>query len=80
MARDVITLGEVASRTAAIELLCSRCERRGRLNTARLLTEHGPRAAMGEVVRAQIGDCPHCPDLARLFGRPDEGWTPLSAG
>ena len=41
---------------------------------------------MGEVMRAQVGDCPHkdsaqlqnrcdpyCPDLARLFRRPEAG-------
>ena len=69
-----------------IEVLCGRCDLRGRLSTARLLSQHGPGAAMGEVMRAQLGDCPHkdsaqlqnrcdpyCPDLARLFRRPEAG-------
>ena len=87
MARDVITLGEVAERGAAmIEIRCGRCERAGRLSVARLLAEHGPNAAMGEVMRAQVGDCPkhdeaqiqnrcdpYCPDLVRLFFRPGAG-------
>ena len=78
MARDVILLGEVAERGATmIELRCGRCDRQGRLSTARLLAEHGPGAAMGEVMRAQVGDCPkrestqiqercdpYCPDLS----------------
>ncbi len=86
MARDVITLGEVAGLVAPIEPLCGRCDRRGSLNTARLLGEHGPGAAMGAVMRAQVGDCPkrdaaqiqercdpYCPDLVRLFFRPGAG-------
>ena len=86
MARGIITLGEVAGRTDMIELRCGRCDRRGRLNTVRLLREYGPGAAIGEVMRLQIGDCPHrneaqiqnrcdpyCPDLARLFRRPEAG-------
>ena len=60
MAQDVILLGEVAERGAAmIEVRCGRCERAGRLSVARLLAEHGPNTSMGEVMRAQGGDCPH---------------------
>ena len=59
MARGIITLGEVAGRTDMIEIRCGRCGRRGRLNTVRLLREYGPGAAMGEVMRTQVGDCPH---------------------
>lgn len=83
MARGVILLGEVAQRTEWIEVRCGRCDRIGRLRIARLLTEHGPNAAMGEVMRAQVGDCPkrnatqiqdrcdpYCLDLARLFAKP----------
>ncbi len=87
MAHDVILLSEVAERGAAmIEVRCGRCERAGRLSVARLLAEHGPSAAMGEVMRAQVGDCPkrdeaqiqnrcdsYCLDLVRLFFRPGAG-------
>ncbi len=86
MARDVILLAEVAQRIEMIEVLCGRCDRRGRLGTARLLAEHGPGAAIGAVLRAQVGDCPkreavqvqdrcdpYCPDLTRLFSRPEAG-------
>ena len=87
MARDVITLSDVAERGAAmIEIRCGRCERAGRLSVARLLAEHGPNASMGVVMRAQVGDCPnrestqiqercdpYCPDLVRLFFRPGAG-------
>jgi hypothetical protein len=58
----------------------------GQLKVARFLAEHGPNASMGEVMRAQIGECPkrestqiqercdpYCPDLVRLFFRPGAG-------
>jgi hypothetical protein len=81
MARDVITLSEVAGRGAEmIEIRCGHCDRAGRLSVARLLAEYGPDAAMGHVLRAQVGDCPnndsdqahkrcdpYCPDLPGLF-------------
>ena len=81
MARDVITLGEVAERGGEmIEIRCGRCDRTGRLSVARVLAEHGPSAAMGHVLHAQVGDCPkrdgpqiqdrcdpYCPDLPDLF-------------
>jgi hypothetical protein len=81
MARDVITLGDVAERGAEmIEIRCGRCDRTGRLSVARLLAEHGPGAAMGHVMHALVGGCPnkesgqvqqrcdpYCPDLPRLF-------------
>jgi hypothetical protein len=38
MAKDYISLGEVAARDVAmIEIRCSRCERHGRLSVQRLL-------------------------------------------
>ena len=87
MARDVITLGDVAERGAEmIEIRCGRCDRSGRLSVARLLGEHGHSAAMGYVLQAQVGDCPntdseqiqnrcdpYCPDLSRLFRTPEAG-------
>ena len=52
MAADVITLGEVAARAAMIEIRCGRCDRRGRLSSARPLAKHRPNAAIGAVMRA----------------------------
>jgi len=82
LAKDVILLGEVAARGAAmLELRCGRCERRGRLSVQRLLAEYGADASVRRAMQAQIGDCPnrdhsqlqsrcdpYCPGLARLFG------------
>jgi hypothetical protein len=82
VAKDVILLGEVAARGATmIEIRCGRCDRHGRLSVKRLLARYGPDAAIGPIMRDQIGAClhrndtqiqtrcdPYCPDLARLLG------------
>jgi hypothetical protein len=87
VARDVITLGDVAERGAEmIEIRCGRCDRAGRVSGARLLAEYGHRAQVWEVMEAQIRECqnrdsiqlrqrrdPYCPDLVRLFFRPGTG-------
>ena len=80
MTRGSILLGQVAERIEMLEIRCGRCERQGRLNIARLLAEYGPSAGIGDVMHAQIGDCPrrdrpqhqdrcdpYSPDLPRLF-------------
>jgi hypothetical protein len=63
MARDVITLGEVAERIEIIEIRCGRCDRHGRLSVARLLAEHGPNVDFGAVMRGLVGGA-----------RRDDGW------
>jgi len=81
VARDVIVLGQVAARGAAmIELRCGRCDRHGRLSVKRPLAQWGPDASLRAIMREQIGSCPHkddaqiytrcdpyCPTLAQLF-------------
>lgn len=42
MARNVLTLGAIATLTAVLNVACRTYGRRGRLHTARLLREHGP--------------------------------------
>ena len=86
MAGGSILLGDVAARTATIEITCRVCPRRGSLHTDRLLAEHGPAMGMPELLRILAGDCPrlgasavyercdvHCLTLSELFmpiGRP----------
>jgi hypothetical protein len=81
MAKDVYSLGDIAERGATmLEIRCGRCDRHGRLSVARLLSEHGPNAEFGAIMRGLTGDCPrhneqqiqsrcdpYCPDLVRLF-------------
>lgn len=75
-----ITLGQVAGRTAALEVACRRCERRGRYGTARLVERHGAGTPMPEMRRVLAADCPrwasrsiselcgvHFPELPGLF-------------
>ena len=47
----VVTLGQVAARLQVLEVACNRCDRRGRLHTARLLAEHGAGLPMPELRR-----------------------------
>jgi hypothetical protein len=70
MANDVLWLGEVAQRTEWIESATNAFGSTGRLHTAKLLALHGPNAAMGDVMRAQVGDCPKS-DAGRLSRTPE---------
>jgi len=36
-----VTLGEIGGRLRMLEVVCSRCERRGRLDVAKLIERHG---------------------------------------
>jgi len=81
MAKDFISVGDVAARDVAmIEIRCSRCDRHGRLSVARLMAEWRADASIRDVMHEQIGSCPHrndtrlytrcdpyCPTLAQLF-------------
>lgn len=75
-----ITLGQVAERTAALEVACRRCERRGRYSVARLVARHGAGMPMPKLRGVLAGDCPrrasrniydlcgaHFPQLPGLF-------------
>jgi hypothetical protein len=53
-----VTLGMVAARLSTIEVSCTRCGRHGRLQTKRLLAEHGAAMPMPELLRALAANCP----------------------
>jgi hypothetical protein len=55
--RTVIMLGEVAERTARLEVVCQKPQRRGVFSVARLIQEHGARFPMPELRRVLAGDC-----------------------
>jgi hypothetical protein len=78
--RGVILLGDVASRTESLAIVCRLCLRRGLLRTDRLLAEHGQNMPMPDLLRLLAAGCPkldshsitdrcdvHCPDLVGLF-------------
>ena len=52
MARQAVTLGDLAGRIERLEVRCTRCPRHGRVKLAKLLAEHGAdlgiRAALAE--------------------------------
>jgi hypothetical protein len=75
-----IMLEQVAARTAALAVACSRCDRTGRYNLGALIAGHGPRFGIPALLRLLSADCPkrnstnaydlcgvHCPDLSTLF-------------
>jgi len=56
MAKDVILLGELAARGAAmLDIRCGRCDRHGRLSVQRLLAQYGPDAPVRRAMQGQIG-------------------------
>jgi hypothetical protein len=83
MPAGVILLGQAAARLSVLELACNRCNRHGRLRTARLVAEHGADLPVPELLRILSADCLrrqamergqladvcgiHCPGLPRLF-------------
>src|SRR5437868_889351 len=82
MSNDTVCLAEVAARLRMLAVACNLCDRRGRVNTLRLLDIYG-NILMPELLEALSADCPrrqamergqtvdmcgiHCPELARVF-------------
>jgi hypothetical protein len=75
-----ITLGEAAEHTAALAVVCSRCERAGRYSLETLIARHGPAFGIPDLLRLLSDDCPkrksitvydlcgvHCPQLPSFF-------------
>ena len=56
MRGDAVTLGDLIDRIAMLEVACSRCERRGRLQVDRLIERHGD-MELPELGRVLAGDC-----------------------
>jgi hypothetical protein len=76
-----IILGDLAQRTAVLEVGCSRCGRAGRYPLAPLIERHGAAFPVPMLLLLLSADCPkrqsisvydlcgvHCPELAALFG------------
>jgi hypothetical protein len=57
-AAAVILLGQIAARLRMLELACNRCDRRGRLSTARLVAEYGADMPGPDLLRILSADCP----------------------
>jgi hypothetical protein len=57
MRRGSVTLGDLIDRIAMLEVACSRCERRGRLQVDWLIEQHGD-AERPELRLTLAGDCP----------------------
>jgi hypothetical protein len=58
MPSGFVTLAQIADRRPVLEVACNRCDRRGRLNLARLIAEHGPDLPVPTLRRIIAADCP----------------------
>ena len=56
MRHGSVTLGDLLDRIAMLEVACSRCERRGRLQVDRLIERHGD-MELPELGRVLARDC-----------------------
>jgi hypothetical protein len=72
-------LGQVAALLPTVDAACDRCERRGRLDTASLVAEHGAELDVPTLLRIVAAACPrmqaakthdvcgvHMPELSKL--------------
>ena len=57
MRRGSVTLGDLVDRLAMLDVACSRCARRGRLQLDRLIEQYGD-AELPELRLTLAGDCP----------------------
>jgi hypothetical protein len=63
-----ILIGDVVGKIRMLEIVCTRCPRRGRMSIARLLAEHGPDYPIYRVWENVNADCPHR-DSASIYER-----------
>ena len=54
-----VTLGQVATRLAVLDVGCNRCDRRARNRIDRLVAEHGANLPVPELRHIMAADCPH---------------------
>lgn len=57
MSSGLILLGQIAHHGRTLDVLCTRCDRRGRLSMARLLREFGPQAPVWRAIEHLNDDC-----------------------
>ena len=75
-----ITLADVAARTDALVVACTRCDRAGRYSVGTLIRRHGRRFGIPSVLTKLSADCAkreslsaydlcgiHAPELSELF-------------
>jgi hypothetical protein len=52
------TLEDLAARASMLGVACKRCDRRGRLNVAKLIDRHGADARLPDLKEVLAGNCP----------------------
>jgi hypothetical protein len=54
----MITLGDIAGKTRLLDVECTRCDRRGRLNVVARLALHGPNCPLRRIIEPMYSSCP----------------------
>jgi hypothetical protein len=80
MSRTYLTFGDIAGKLYILRIECTRCERKGRYNVAKLVAQYGHCGNMSKWVSDLRGDCPNrnaaqlhercdlmCPDLPKVL-------------
>lgn len=65
----VITLGEIAEHFSMLNVVCERCGRHGRYNTARLVGKYGADETVQPFQEDITRDCPEKNDPRYAFGK-----------
>jgi hypothetical protein len=55
MSRTYLTFGDIAGKLTMLRVECTRCERKGRYNVAKLLAQHGHRGNMSKIEAGPYG-------------------------
>jgi hypothetical protein len=56
--RQMVTLGDLVGRVQRLEIRCTRCDRTGQQQLAKLIAEHGVDLGMPELAVRLAADCP----------------------
>jgi hypothetical protein len=80
MARDFLIFGDIKGKLDVLRVECTRCDRKGRYNVAKLIEKHGRRGNLTRWASDLKGDCPKrdvhalhercdliCPDLPKVL-------------
>ena len=62
--KGTITLAQVAVKTTMLDIACSHCDRRGRLNVQKLIAEYGADIGLPELKGKLSKGCPRLQNLS----------------
>jgi hypothetical protein len=84
MSRTYLTFGDIEGKVDMLRVECTKCQRKGRYNVAKLIAKYGRDGNMAKWKEQLNGDCPKrdariyercdliCPDLPKVLWRDRE--------